>query len=201
MRDVRILEKRRLFEDVFAIDQAVLEFRKHDGSWSPPVRQLCFERGDSVAALIVRRDTNDLVLVSQFRYSTYEKGPGWMVEIVAGGLDGGESPQAAIVREIREETGYAATDVEPITSFYVSPGGTSERVHLFYAEVSGTPAPEGGSFGTGGDEDIALVELSSEKLWEEFTAGRLLDGKTIIALLWYRLFKDKGVFPQSRAGR
>ena len=55
--------------------------------------------------------------------------------------------------------------------------------------VSGTPAADGRSFGTGGDEDIAVVELSSQQLWEEFTAGRLLDGKTIIALLWYRMFK------------
>jgi ADP-ribose pyrophosphatase len=106
-----------------------------------------------------------------------------MLEIVAGGLDRDETPELAIKREIREETGYDVLELELITSFYVSPGGTSERVHLFYAEVSGTSATDGRSFGTGGDEDIAVVELSSQQLWEEFTGGRLLDGKTIIALL------------------
>ena len=70
MDNVRILQKERVFDDIFAIDQAVLEFRKHDGSWSAPVRQLCFERGDSVAALLVNRDTGRLVLVNQFRYPT-----------------------------------------------------------------------------------------------------------------------------------
>ena len=189
MEDVRLLQKRRVFDDIYAIDEAVLAYRRHDGTWSQPVRQLCFERGDSVAALLVSRETNDFVLVNQFRYPTYEKGPGWILEIVAGGLDRDETPELAIKREIREETGYDVLELELITSFYVSPGGTSERVHLFYAEVSGTPAADGRSFGTGGDEDIAVVELSSQQLWEEFTAGRLLDGKTIIALLWYRMFK------------
>lgn len=183
MDKVRTIEKRRIFDDIFAIDEAVIEHRRHDGSWTSPRRQLCFERGDSVAALLVSRQTGNLVLVNQFRYPTFEKGPGWLTEIVAGGFDV-ETPKQAIIREIREETGCEVENLEHISTFYVSPGGTSERVILYYGEVTGC---EGQTSGLGvGDEDIEVIEKSPEVLWKEFLSGELQDAKTIIALLWLR---------------
>lgn len=185
MERVRLLERRWVFDDIFKIEEAMIEHRKHDGSWSPPTRQLCFERGDSVAVLLVRRETGGLVLVDQFRYPTYSKGPGWLTEIVAGGLDDDETPEAAIVREVREETGYEVESLEPIATFYVSPGGSSERVLLYYGEVSGT-AKASAELGVG-DEDIAVVEQSPAELWDAFLSGEQQDAKTIIALLWLRI--------------
>ena len=139
MDDIRIVEKRWLLDDVFKVEEAIIEHRKHDGSWSPPLRQLCFERGDSVAALLLNRDTDRRVMINQFRYPTLEKGPGWLDEIVAGSLPASETPEACIVREVREETGYEVENLQQIATFYMSPGGTSERVLLYYGEVSGEP--------------------------------------------------------------
>lgn len=189
MDKVRTVEKRRVFDDIFAIDEAVVEYLLHDGSWSPPRRQLCFERGDSVAALLLNRETGNLIMVNQFRYPTYEKGPGWLIEIVAGGFDV-ESPEQAMAREIREETGCEVENLEHISTFYVSPGGTSERVILYYGEVTGC---EGRTSGLGvDDEDIEVIEKPPEELWQEFLSGELQDAKTIIALLWWReIGRDK----------
>jgi ADP-ribose pyrophosphatase len=189
MERVRVLEKRRLFDDIFKIDEAVLEHRKHDGSWSEPIRQLSFERGDSVAALLRRRETGDLVLVEQFRYPTLEKGPGWMAEIVAGSVED-EPPDETMAREVREETGYEVEDLQRIATFYVSPGGTSERVILYYGEVSGEPGREVG-LGVG-DEDIKVIERSPDDLWQDFLSGKLVDAKTIIGLLWLRTREEYG---------
>jgi len=184
MERVRVLEKRYVFEDLFKIEEAVIEHRKHDGAWSEPARQLSVERGDSVAALLVNRDSGRLVLVEQFRYPTLEKGSGWMTEIVAGGFEEDETADAAITREIREETGYDVEDLEPIATFYVSPGGTSERVFLYYGEVSGAPDS---TIGLGvGDEDIRIIEKTADQLWDDFLAGEQQDAKTIIALFWLR---------------
>ena len=191
MDRVRVLEKRWILDDVFKVEEAIIEHRKHDGSWSTPLRQLCFERGDSVAALLVNRETGNLVLVNQFRYPTYEKGPGWLDEIVAGGLDEDETPEAAMVREIREETGYEVERLEHITTFYTTPGGSSERLILFYAEASGADARETRTGLGVGDEDIEVFELSPADLWQRFESGELQDAKTIVALLWHRLMQDK----------
>lgn len=187
MSDVKVLEKRRVFDDVFKIDEAVVEYRAHDGSWSGPTRHLNFERGDSVAALLVVRETGKLLLVRQFRYPTYEKGPGWLDEIVAGGLDEQETAEEAIAREIREETGYEPLELEHVVTFYASPGGTSERIILFHGEVSRTKAPADSADLGVGDENIEVVEKDADTLWNEFTRGELQDGKTILALLWHRL--------------
>ena len=185
MDRVRVLEKRWILDDVFKVEEAIIEHRKHDGSWSTPLRQLCFERGDSVAVLLVNRDTDRLVLVNQFRYPTLTKGPGWLDEIVAGGLREGETPEACVIREVREETGYEVENLQAIATFYMSPGGTSERVLLYYGEVSGEPTTKEG-LGVG-DEDIKLIEMSPAELWDAFLDGRLQDAKTIIALMWLRL--------------
>jgi ADP-ribose pyrophosphatase len=191
MENVEILERRRVFDDIFQVEEALVRFRKHDGSWSEPVRRLSFERGDSVAALLVRRDTGRLVLVNQFRYPTCEKGPGRITEIVAGALGDGETPEAAITREIREETGYEVEELAPVTTFYVSPGGTSERIFLFHAVVSGEGRVTESGGGGVGDEDIRVIEVAPSDLWEQFRAGGLQDGKTIVALLWYRLAEEE----------
>lgn len=187
MDDVRIIDKRRVFEDIFAIDEAIVEYRRHDGSWSGPLRQLSFERGDSAAVLLLDRGSGNLILVNQFRYPTCENGPGWITEIVAGGVGPDESPEEAIAREVKEETGYEAKGLESIATFYVSPGGTSERVFLYYGEIDVEAGPATEAEGLGiGDEDIKVVEMSSAALWESFRSGKLQDAKTIVALLWLR---------------
>ncbi len=191
MEGVRIRDRRRTFDDIFKIDEAIVELRRPDGSWTAPHRQLCFERGDSVAALLVNRASRKLVLVRQFRYPTYEKGPGWITEIVAGGVGAEETPESAIVREVREETGFDIERLERVATFYVSPGGTSERVYLFYGEVSQAGKTKDRRSLGAGDEQIELIEVSASELWEMFQTGELLDGKTIVALLWLRL-RERG---------
>jgi ADP-ribose pyrophosphatase len=124
-------------------------------------------------------------MINQFRYPTLEKGPGWLDEIVAGSLPEGETPEACIIREVQEETGYQVENLHAIATFYMSPGGTSERVLLYYGEVSGEPKTTEG-LGVG-DEDISVTEMSSSELWHAFLDGRLQDAKTIIALMWLRL--------------
>ena len=95
-----------------------------------------------------------------------------------------ETPRIAIQREILEETGFFVERLEPIASFYLSPGGSSERSLLFYAEVeSRTPGARSGGLEEEG-EDIEVVEMPFEKAWDMLEAGHIVDAKTIIALQW-----------------
>jgi ADP-ribose pyrophosphatase len=181
---VEIKRKAWVLQDFFKVEEALVSFEKFDGTMSPVVRRLNFERGDSVAALLHDTARDTTLFVSQFRYPCYAKGRPWLTEIVAGAIDEGETPEAAARREIREETGYEVDNIEPITTFFVSPGGSSERITLYYATVSGAP-PDGEHSGLASEnEDIRLIEVTVADALDLLRRGEIVDAKTIIALQW-----------------
>jgi nudix-type nucleoside diphosphatase (YffH/AdpP family) len=186
MDKVEIKSKRLIFNDFFKIQEAILRYLRFDGKMSEPVRRLVFERGDAVAALIFNRDTSKVVLINQFRYPTYDKGPGWMQEVVAGIIDPNETPVDALRREILEEIGYRVGELIHITTMYPSPGGSSERIMLYYAEVGNTDRIAAGGGLASESEDIQIIEFTLPELWRALDAGEIMDAKTIIGVMWLR---------------
>lgn len=186
MDKVEIQSKKLIFNDFFKIYEAIIRYLRFDGQMSKPVRRLVFERGDAVAAIIWNRDTQKVILTNQFRYPTYEKGPGWMYEVIAGMLASNEQPEEAMRREMIEETGYQPGQLTHIGTFYVSPGGTSERIMLYYAEISNADKIAAGGGLASENEDIQLIELSPSELWNKLDNGTIADAKTIIGAMWLR---------------
>jgi ADP-ribose pyrophosphatase len=195
MKKVEIESQRYLVQDIFRVEEVYLRFEKFDGSMSETVRRLNFDRGDSVALLVFNLDTQKLLLVNQFRYPTYVKGPGWITEIIAGIRDEGESPEETARREAQEETGLEVENVEFIASFYPSPGGCSEQIYLYYVEISGAKAKYdevGGLLAE--NENIRTLELSLEEALAGVRSGEIRDAKTIMGIYWLenRFLKRKG---------
>jgi nudix-type nucleoside diphosphatase (YffH/AdpP family) len=191
---VEIHSRRRIFDGFFKIEEADLAYERFDGTMTPPLKRLVFERGDSVAAIVYHREEKRLLFLRQFRYPTYEKGPGWLTEVVAGMQEHGEPAEVALRREVVEELGYEVAHLEPITTFYVSPGGSSERIILFYAEVNAA-----GKVGPGGglveeNEDIVTVSWSPAELAEAVATGQIQDAKTLIGILWFQAEVHNGRF-------
>ncbi|TGB04458.1 NUDIX domain-containing protein [Halobacillus salinus] len=135
-------------------------------------------------AVIALTDEGKLVVVEQYR-KPMEKS---MVEIPAGKLEPGESPEVCALRELEEETGYTTQKLEKITSFYTSPGFADEIVHLYFTDqlhrLEESPA---------GDEDefVELMELSLEEAEEMEKEERIHDAKTAYALLFWKLRGQK----------
>jgi ADP-ribose pyrophosphatase len=178
---VNVLEEKIVFDDFFRIEQARLQYEQFDGEMSDVVTRLNFERGDSVAAIIFDLDSSLAVLVSQFKYPAYTKGAGWITEVVAGIKKNAETEEEAIKREVFEETGYEVKNIEKISSFFVSPGGSSERIILFYIETNGKERINKGGGLKEENEDIKNVEYSLEELKSALTNNNIQDAKTIIA--------------------
>lgn len=184
MPKVEVISRRRVFDDFFKVDEAQLRFERYDGTMSEVVRRLNFERGDSAAALILDAKARTVYLIEQFMYPTLEKAGGFLATVVAGMIDDGETPEQAIRREILEEAGLAAGHIEPIADFFVSPGGSSERIFLFCALVSdGARVAAGGGVATE-HEDIRLVAWRLDDFLARLHGFK--DAKTIVAGYWLK---------------
>ena len=193
MKKVLIDRKRYILDDFFKIEEAYLRFEQFNGEMSPLVRQLTLERGNSVAVLVFNRSTEKLILISQFRYPTYRNDGGWTIEAIAGMVDPGETPEESARRELQEEIGLNIDKLESITAFYPSPGGSSEKIHLYYSEVSGEQAnykKTGGLRAVG--EDIKGIELTLAEALAKIKTGEIADAKTIIGIYWLENHHEKG---------
>ena len=189
-RKAIIKKQSRLFDDFFKIDEIIVSHEQIDGSMSADQRRLVFERGDSVAVLLLNRDRKAVVLVEQFKVPSLlgrqrddpKAVDGWILETVAGMIDENETPEAAVIREAREETGYQIRNPKLIGQFFSSPGGTSERIFLYFAEVRDSDlVAKGGGLD---DEDVKVVQMSLDDLFDRLANHALEDPKLLVAAYW-----------------
>lgn len=191
-RTVRIIERREIFHRyVFQIDEVRLQFERFDGSMSEPITRLVLNRGDSVAILLHDPKNQTILLCEQFRAPTYERGTGWLLELPAGILEPGESEEDCARRETVEETGYSLRSLDRIACVYLSPGGSSERIHIFHSEVATTDRIDKGGGVISESEDIRLVSLPQEEAIARARDGQIIDAKTLIALQWLDLANQR----------
>jgi ADP-ribose pyrophosphatase len=171
----------------FHLEEATLQAVAADGRRSE-FQRVSFERGDSVAVLLHDVARGEIILVRQFRYSVLanknEGSDGWLLELPAGIIDDGEQPDGTARREVEEEIGIALTSLEHIATFFVSPGGTSERILLFYARA-------GETVGTGGGlanehEDIEIKRVAVDDFLRQVANNVIRDAKTLLSGYWLR---------------
>ncbi|MFT5777127.1 MAG: nudix-type nucleoside diphosphatase (YffH/AdpP family) [Crocinitomicaceae bacterium] len=181
----KILSEEIVFKDHFTIKKATIEHDSFVQSEPVEVPRLCFERGDSVAILLYETDTDTILFTNQFRYPSIKEGDGWILELTAGSVEEGEEPEVCANREIEEEIGYTGGKLAFISSFFVSPGGCSERIFLYTAEVQSTDKTAKGGGLESESEDIQLVKIPRDEIQSMLQNNEFRDAKTIIGLQWF----------------
>lgn len=136
---------------------------------------------DDAAAVLAIED-NKMLFVKQYR-KPIEK---ISVELPCGLIESDEQPIEAANRELEEETGYRAKDLNYVTSFYNSPGFTNEKLYIYKAtEIEKVEQP----LEQDPDETIEVLKLTYEEAWDYLEQGYISDSKTVLALYYWKLIK------------
>lgn len=189
-KDVEIISKERLFRGFFQMVKYTFKHRLFAGGWSEPIERELFERGHAAALLPYDPVKDQVVLVEQIRVGALEHENPWQLEIVAGIMDADESVEQLVRREAMEEAGVEVDNIVPITSYYPSAGGCSERLDVFVGQTDSTDA--GGVHGLEYEnEDIRVHVLSRNEAYDMVKSGKIENGASIIALQWLELNREE----------
>ena len=180
-----ILSQKILHNGFFKLHEVTFKHKKHDGTWSKPIKREIF--GGAQVASILPYDpvTKKIILIDQFRPGILKDNHNPVIkEIVAGIIDKGESPEEAAKRECKEEIGCDIHRLTKIFSYYPAPGSSESYYHLFLGEVSSF---EGNKI-TGQkneNEDILARCYSLDEVKKLLINNTIISGSTLIALQWF----------------
>lgn len=191
MKAFKILDRDIVYQGFFRLEKYRLQHTLFAGGWSAEISRELFVRGSCVAVLLYDPHTDHVVLIEQFRAGaiiTPEKA--WLVEIVAGAVEEGESAEEVAYRESLEEAGCEIQDLMVINKFFTTPGGCSEIITLFCGRIDSSQV--GGIHGLDHeDEDILVRTVHFDEVYQMLENGEIESAIPIIAIQWLALHRTK----------
>jgi ADP-ribose pyrophosphatase len=205
-QDVTVQQKENGYTGFFSINQYTLDHGMYRGGQMKNLTRECFERGHAVGVLAYDPWQDSIIFLEQFRIGAYahimaeennthtseqnrQKTP-WLVEIIAGIVEAGESCEDVAHREAQEEAGIELLALEPIGNFYSSPGGSSENTQLYCGCVNSKGVE--GIYGLAEEgEDILVQCVSYSDAVNLLTSGALNNASSLISMQWLMLHHDE----------
>lgn len=186
MPRVKVKTVTLLSDNWYVLKTTTFDFLRRDGRWQTMSRET-YDRGHGAVILLYHPQTQDVVLVRQFRYPAFVTGhDGFLLEAPAGLLDAAE-PEQRIREEVEEETGYRVGAVQKVFEVFMSPGSVTERLHFFVAPFDpGQRVGQGGGLEAEG-EDIEVVLMPFAEAMQKVASGEICDAKTIMLLQYASL--------------
>ena len=189
--DVEIIARETLYSGFFSMDLYRFRHRLFNGEMSGEIKREIFERGHAAVLLPFDPVRDEVVLIEQIRIAAYDVSESpWLLEMVAGMIEEGESVEDVARREAQEEAGLVVGRTQPVLSYLASPGGTSERLSIMVGEVDATTAK--GIHGLADEnEDIRVHVVSREQAYQWVEEGKIDNAASVIALQWLQLHHQK----------
>lgn len=182
---VTFLESEKVYDGFFKMLRLKLRYEEFNGTESETLIREIFERGSAAAVLLYDAKLDRVKVIRQFLPGAHMAGvDNRPVQIVAGMVEKGETPEGVACREASEEAGADITHVEHLRSFLVSPGGSSEMVHCFVAphDCSGELGPQGIHGVATEHENIRAEIYTADEIIEMLDNGEILAGPAVVAL-------------------
>jgi ADP-ribose pyrophosphatase len=195
--DIQILETQVLYRGHLQLLKYQLRFRLFAGGWSHTVTRELFQSRHAVGVLLFDPHRDEIVLVEEFRLGaletaddTHDANSPWLLELVAGIIEDGESIQEVAHRESQEEAGCDVMDLIPMYDYWTSPGISTGKFTLFCGKIDATHA--GGIFGLAAEhEDIRSHVFPKQIVYDALNTGEIKNASTIIAIQWLQLHEEE----------
>jgi ADP-ribose pyrophosphatase len=183
-QQVEIIDREIVYRGFFRLERYTLRHSLYAGGMSGTLVRELLERGHAAAVLPYDPVRDEVILIEQFRIGALDLPEGaWVREIVAGVIEPGETAEEVVIRESLEEAGCVIEQLEFISRYLVSPGGSSEQISLFCGKVDSTRA--GGLHGIAAEhEDIRATAVPCAEAMELLGRGGIPSATPIIALQW-----------------
>ena len=199
-QDLEILREETVYQGHFQLKKIFFRHKLFSGGMSGEVVRELLIKGAASAVIAYDPVRDSVVLVEQVRIGAYdpnsESSP-WLVELIAGMVDTGESPEEVAIRESQEEAGLTVSNLQHAVSVWDSPGGTVERLHLFLGLVDSSKV--GGIYGLPEEnEDILVHVVSREQAYQWVEQGKIDNVIAVVGLQWLQLHYQKYI--QTEAG-
>ncbi len=187
-----MINKQKLYSGFYKLSAIELQHELFAGGQSKILRRELIDRGQAVAVLPYDPIRDEVVLIEQFRIgaAAVTNNPAtnnpWVIEIIAGYKETGESVEEVAQREAYEEAGCRVTDLLPMFNYYSSPGGCNEQIQIYLARTQSSDI--NGIHGLDEEgEDIRVHVISSQQAFDWLDSGKINSAAPIIALQWFRL--------------
>lgn len=190
-KEFKINNREVAYNGFFRLEKYQLQHTLYQGGWSEEITRELFMRGNCVAVLLYDPKRDEVVLIEQFRAGAIlNPDRAWLLEIVAGAIEEGETAAEVAYRESVEEAGCEIEELTLIKEFYTTPGGASERISLFLGIVDTTHV--GGVHGLDHEhEDILVTTVKFDEVYQMVEDGRIESGIPIIAIQWLYINREK----------
>lgn len=188
--DVEIIARETRYKGFFSIIAYRFRHRLFNGEMSGEVVREVFERGHAAVLLPYDPKRDEVVLIEQIRIPALDSSDTpWLLEMVAGIIEEGETVEDVARREALEEANIVVRRCKPALNYLASPGGTSERLSIMVGEVDATTA-EGIHGLEAENEDIRVHVVSREQAYRWVEEGAIDNAASVIALQWLELHHE-----------
>ncbi|WP_032827973.1 ADP-ribose diphosphatase [Haemophilus haemolyticus] len=189
-QDIEILDEQTLYEGFFTLKRIQFKHKLFAGGESGVVTRELLIKGAASAVIAYDPKEDSVILVEQVRigaaYHPESNRSPWLLELIAGMVEKGETPEEVALRESEEEAGVQVKNLTHCLSVWDSPGGIVERIHLFAGEVDSSQAK--GIHGLAEEnEDIRVHVVKREQAYQWMCEGKIDNGITVIGLQWLQL--------------
>ena len=186
-----VINKKLIYSGFFKLTGIQLQHDLFAGGQSKVLTRELLDKGQAIAVLPYDPVTDEVVLVEQFRIGAGEDESGpWMIEVIAGYQEPGETAEDVACREAHEEAGCEVTELFSMVKYYSSPGGSNELIQIFLGRTESSGIE--GIHGLDEEgEDIRVHVVKSEQAFDWLDNGEIDSAAPIIALQWFRSNRER----------